>query len=144
MSLYVYNINDTNISKYLNDINLNIIFAIKKTLNQNFNYTEEYIFQAKNENNELVNGTISFNHNKVNIEYHTQNNQTHIFTSSITYYDEKNYVVNTVHILSKNNSQTLLESNYGENIPKKDIFKFKTQKPIKQKKKEIYITNFRH
>lgn len=144
MYSYVCNINDLNISNYLNDINLNIIFVIPKIFNKNANYTEEYIFQAKNENDELVNGTIGFNHNKVSIEYQTQNNQTHIFTSSITYYTEKDYVVNTIHLLSENNKQTLVESNYGENIPKKDIFKFKTQKTVKQKNIYTYMANFRH
>lgn len=123
--------NDLYVLRYLNNINIKEVLGFAK------DNDEKYIFQGKNENNEFVNGTVNFNHNNVNIVYQTENAQIHMHTSTITYYGNGEYAVKTEHILVKNGKSVLLESKYGENIPKQDIFNFK-EKTKKENDNFVY------
>ncbi len=128
--------NEFNILKYLNDINLKNVFAFIELPKGNKRLINQYMFQATDENNEFVIGYINIFNNQIIINYKSKDTE-HLFSSKITLYTAYNYTVTTEHcIINSKNEKVLIDRKIGNNIEKKNIFSF-IQKQKKLKKKNL-------
>mgnify|MGYP004507696091 FL=1 len=128
--------NEFNILKYLNDINLKNVFAFIELPKGNKRLINQYMFQATDENNEFVTGYINIFNNQIIINYKSKDTE-HLFSSKITLYTAYNYTVTTEHcIINSKNEKVLIDRKIGNNIEKKNIFSF-IQKQKKLKKKNL-------
>ena len=130
--------NEINILKYLNDINLRNVFGFIELPKENKKLIVQYMFQATDENNEFVTGYISIINNQIIINYKSKDIE-HLFSSKITLYTAYNYIVTTEHcIINSKNEKILIDRKIGNNIEKKNIFSFIQQKN-KVKKKNLVL-----
>ena len=127
--------NEFNIMKYLNDINLKEVLTFIKTQNNVENSIDQYFFQAKDENKDFVSGYVTIFNNKITINYEATNNLMHLFTSTIKLYSGNCYLVSTKHVSFSNEDMEIIENKKGYNIPLKNIFSFKENQDIKSLKK---------
>lgn len=124
--------NEFNIIKYLNDINLKDIITFIKLPSKKERIIEEYLFQAKNDDNEIITGNIYILNNEINISYSSKANTIHSFSSKIIFYTSNEYTVITKHsVINPENEEIILDKKIGHNIDKRNIFSFKGNKKNK-------------
>lgn len=132
--------NEFNIIKYLNDVNLKDIITFIKLPNQKERILEEYLFQAKNDDNEIITGHIYILNNEINISYRSKTNTIHSFASKIIFYTSSEYIVITKHsVISPKNEEIVLDRKVGHNIDKRNIFSFKENKKNKKNKNKVLV-----
>lgn len=126
--------NEFNIIEYLNDINLKDILGFIKLHNQKNLVLDSYFFQAKDQEDNFVSGFVNIFGYKIEINYKTSDNNTHLFSSMIIATNNNDYSVFSTHSLLENNKTKLLEEKWEKNIAKKNIFKcFKKNPKILKK-----------
>ncbi len=121
-----------NIIKYLNDIQLQDIISLFIVTTKNGYY--EYSFEAVDQNNEFVSGSVCVYSDKVNICYRANNGLYHQYSSKLIFYNQVDYdVITEYSTINSDEEKSIINRKIGKNIPKRNLFGFKENKINRQK-----------
>ncbi len=129
--------NEFNIIKYLNDINLQDIISLFPVTTKIGCYG--YTFEAIDQNKEFINGYVYIYSNKISIFYKTNDGLSHQFSSELIFYTQSDYdVITEYSTINSNKEKNIVDRKIGKNIPKRDLFSFKDSKKKQQKRLFYY------
>lgn len=111
-----------NIDKYLSDINLSLI-TYKKV--PNVHVLEQYDFEALDDENKIINGSIFYSFAQIDINFKAKNGINHLYSCVIKHSSINDCVIQNTHSILENGNQKVIDIITRENIPAQEYFNFK-------------------